>query len=126
MHAQVTSFGAVLDVLVDVLTRGWLWAVSLPSAYAALPIFLEMAAFAVSMVLRWALMLQLAVLGSSCHECRVGQWLQWYGRGSCTQLQRSSGWSVQLCGEVLPMFLEMAAFVMSVAVGGAVGMHGCS
>lgn len=43
---QTSSFGAVLDVLIDVLCRGWLWATALPAHLAVAPVFLEMLVFA--------------------------------------------------------------------------------
>jgi phosphatidylglycerophosphate synthase len=45
---QETAVGAVFDVLVDNLTRGWMWATALPPGWAVLPVFWEMLVFAVT------------------------------------------------------------------------------
>lgn len=42
---QVTATGAVLDVLADCATRGWMWVAALPRGLGALPVVWEMAVF---------------------------------------------------------------------------------
>jgi len=46
--AQTTSFGALLDVVLDILLRGWLWVNALPASIALLLPLLEMMVFAVT------------------------------------------------------------------------------
>lgn len=45
---QTTSFGALLDVVLDILLRGWLWVNALPASVALLLPLLEMMVFAVT------------------------------------------------------------------------------
>lgn len=45
---QATSFGALLDVILDILLRGWLWVNALPAAVALLLPLLEMMVFAIT------------------------------------------------------------------------------
>lgn len=43
---QATHFGAVLDVLIDNATRGWLWCGALPHGLGVVPVILESTVFA--------------------------------------------------------------------------------
>ena len=43
---QASALGAVLDVLVDTLTRGWLWGTALDPGWTVVPVFWEMVVFA--------------------------------------------------------------------------------
>jgi hypothetical protein len=51
---QTSSFGALLDVILDIVLRGWLWVNALPPCVALLPPLLEMLVFAVTHKVRKA------------------------------------------------------------------------
>jgi hypothetical protein len=45
---QATSFGALLDVVLDIWLRGWLWVNALPASVALVPPLLEMVVLTVT------------------------------------------------------------------------------